>query len=163
MFQEEQIYKFLQQKDLILLMNTISFPFNTFISYLFIILFYLLKLVSIKEIILINICVFISTFIKLLIKRKRPYKKYKYIYNLSGSKHKNKTALYSFPSGHTVTATIFILIMVHRHGYKFLYIVPFLVAFSRIYLGVHYISDVTFGLIFSIIFFIIIKKNKLLI
>ena len=162
MFNEEKIYKYIQQKDLILLMNSISFPFDTFISYLFIILFKIIGIVTLKEIILMNLCVFIGTFLKILIKRTRPYNKYDFVYNLTGKKHKNKTAEYSFPSGHTLTSTIFVLIIVNKYGYKGLYVVPFLVATSRVYLGVHYISDVVCGMIIGIIYFNIIKKCKLI-
>lgn len=153
MFGEENIYQYIQKYDLILLMKTISFPFDTFITYLLAILFYMTKVLTGTEIIFIQLCVTFGTIIKMIIKRKRPYKKYSYINNYSFKKHNSETGKYSFPSGHTVLSTIVSLIMIKKYGYTIFYIVPFLVMMSRVYLGVHYISDVICGYLYSLIFF----------
>ena len=81
---------------------------------------------------------------------------------------------YSFPSGHTLTSIVFYIVLVYLLTYKcskrtkvisliFASIFATLIAISRVYLGVHYFSDVVGGFIFGIpcLFMIInvIKKN----
>jgi len=68
---------------------------------------------------------------------------------------------YSFPSGHTAEATVFFVMLIYIFGRKMkafwravfnlLCIVSItFVAFSRVYLGVHWASDVVFGVIFGL-------------
>ena len=81
---------------------------------------------------------------------------------------------YSFPSGHTLTSIVFYLtlcylITINFKDYKrylimlLTLILIFIIALSRVYLGVHYFSDVIGGLILGIlceIFVIrVIKQN----
>ena len=82
---------------------------------------------------------------------------------------------YSYPSGHaTTTFTIFPMIAIYfvlltklKYSIKSLIsiisiLIPILVSFSRLYLGVHYFSDILagaiVGLTFALIYYIIIKK-----
>lgn len=76
---------------------------------------------------------------------------------------------YSFPSGHAMTSLVFYLTLCYlltiksNKNVKFLCYVFFslavlLISFSRIYLGVHYFSDVISGLIIGLTLFLIIKK-----
>ncbi len=68
---------------------------------------------------------------------------------------------YSFPSGHTLTGIFFYILLWYLLTYKksnkvkILTFIPFtiiglLIGFSRIYLGVHYFSDVMGGIIYVI-------------
>lgn len=80
---------------------------------------------------------------------------------------------YSFPSGHSLTAMAFygfIIYLIYKSKlkYKKVYIILLsllilLIGLSRVYLGVHYITDVlggfTFSLFYLIIFINILKKQ----
>ena len=81
----------------------------------------------------------------------------------------------SFPSGHTTTATIFFVMLVYifdnylktfqRTVFNTLCITSvFLVSFSRVYLGVHWVSDVVGGLILGAVvcyvFIVIFNRSK---
>ena|SRR3989344_3572755 len=59
----------------------------------------------------------------------------------------------SFPSGHaTVIFTIFIILFYNLNKYKYLWLfLAVLTGFSRIYLGVHYFTDVIGGFIIGLI------------
>lgn len=55
----------------------------------------------------------------------------------------------SFPSGHAATVFAAAVILNHFYGQKLLYLYPMalLVAFSRVYTGVHFVSDVLAGIL----------------
>lgn len=58
----------------------------------------------------------------------------------------------SFPSGHTALATVTALCLSEYFGHKRLFIlIPLVVALSRMYIGVHYPSDVLGGFLIGII------------
>ncbi|GKQ42473.1 hypothetical protein RD055328_03960 [Companilactobacillus sp. RD055328] len=75
---------------------------------------------------------------------------------------------YSFPSGHSASSMalflglIFVITMISKKKFTWLkiilFIMPLLIGFSRIYLGVHYFSDVLAGLSYSLTITIIIAS-----
>ena len=81
----------------------------------------------------------------------------------------NMPKTYSFPSGHTFTSFVFYMILFYLLSYKRTRdektivvvlgaIMAILIAFSRVYLGVHYFSDVIGGFILAIPFVLMIKN-----
>lgn len=76
-----------------------------------------------------------------------------------------KESSFSFPSGHSLTALAFygyIIYLINKHNFKYkkLYtilisILILLIGLSRVYLGVHYITDVLGGFTFSLCYLII--------
>ncbi len=87
----------------------------------------------------------LTTVLKYSIQRKRPYEKYPFIFPLQ----KENTP--SFPSGHTSrafnTATFLSLNFPKWYVIVPAYVYASVVAYSRLYLGVHYPSDIIGGMI----------------
>lgn len=72
----------------------------------------------------------------------------------------NAPVTFSFPSGHTTSsfAAAGVLAYGIKEGGKYFYILAFLVAFSRIYLYLHFPSDVLAGMALgSLVAFIVVK------
>ena len=113
-----------------------------------------------REALILGICVFLQGLLNLILKsifrRKRPT-----IFVLI------KQGGYSFPSGHTMASVTFygyLIYLVYKNIKNkyvkwtfiiFLSLLIFMIAVSRIYLGVHYTSDVLGGFLLSIAFLII--------
>lgn len=103
----------------------------------------------------------INHFLKLIIAKDRPFVNNEQIKNYGNEDG------YSMPSGHSLCAGIFatylfyfILQTYKKLSYRicggiFLSLFAILIAFSRMVLGVHYLSDVFLGLILGILFAII--------
>ncbi len=100
-----------------------------------------------KELVIVLIAVFILTqIIKLVIARPRPFT---VIDNLNVLTSVNDA---SFPSGHTATVTAIAYVLARNYGYRILLaILVILVGLSRLYLGVHYPSDVLGGFIIGLL------------
>lgn len=123
-----------------------------------IIVLFLKKLKHLRFLIILNVIndTLLNTILKLIFKRERPFDLM--IIEESG---------YSFPSGHTMVAAIFygfIIYLVSKSKYKkktkivintILTILILLIGISRIYLGVHYATDVIASYLVSISYLII--------
>jgi len=123
-------------------MNFISGIFNWKIFFFIIIILYFFNKINNKQICSLLFSQIIILFIKYLIKRKRPFKSSQ---NIKLIETMNFDP-YSFPSGHTVNAFIFAHIIKKNTNIN-LDLLPYFVGLSRIYLGVHYPSDVLGGII----------------
>ena len=98
-------------------------------------------------------CVCQITPIKSLVKRKRPCHTFTDVNMLIAIPND-----YSFPSGHTTSSfacATTVCFLFPKAGVIFM-IFAFIMAFSRLYLFVHYLSDVTFGMILGILVGVIV-------
>lgn len=90
---------------------------------------------------------------KRIVGRQRPYRKYEHIKALI-----KQPCKYSFPSGHTCSAFSIALVLnkhIPQYGNVFI-VLAVLVGISRVYLGVHYFTDVIVGAVVAMLGFAII-------
>ena len=95
---------------------------------------------------------------KRLYKRKRPHKACENVFPL-----KNSIKDHSFPSGHTYQSTVMTLSLALCYGNILLVILAFIfgasIAFSRIYIGVHYLTDVLIAYVIAVFFSFMLFLN----
>lgn len=97
----------------------------------------------------------LSQLLKYIVQRPRPFVAHPDIIQL----YENST--FSFPSGHTIMAFTMAFSMPYL-SIKHVYVIPvfcwaFLVAYSRMVLGAHYISDILSGIGMAYVFSLLIK------
>jgi len=137
-FQKYNYYKFFQFFSSIISIKNVI---------IIIIILKYFNLLSKQNIQMLLYGLFIIFFFKILFQRKRPFVNNKNIKNLD----KNYLDSYSFPSGHAFIS-IFIAIVLFKkfsnYFIKYCFIsIAFFISISRIYLGVHYTSDIIFSLL----------------
>ena len=151
---EIKLMEQLQKLNLSEQMKLISYPFNTTGFVVMVIIFYMYKILNMKECLMVFIGTSFAGLIKILFARKRPYNESLTIINYTHKQHNKITDIYSFPSGHTFSATLICLILLGKFPREFVFnIIAVLVGFSRIFLGVHYPTDIIGGIIFGFLFF----------
>jgi undecaprenyl-diphosphatase len=150
----------IKNKEIIKILNFVSNILNpSFITskkhyiiiLILIIIFYYITnskpIISLEHLLLLLILIICIFTIKSIIKRSRPFNKYKNIKKLETL----PIDKYSFPSGHSALALMLAYIFNIKYLMPIRILFPIIVGISRMYLGVHYISDVIGGYILSML------------
>jgi membrane-associated phospholipid phosphatase len=158
LFDEINFIKKIQKHNVQEQMKLLSKPFNDIEFIVLVLILFYYKILNLAHVILIGKGLLFSSIIKLLFRRKRPFRESNLVKNLSGKEYDKFIDSYSFPSGHTYTATFISLIMISIYPQEFIfYILSILVGLSRIYLGVHYPTDIIGGMVFAFVAFKLLK------
>ena len=110
-----------------------------------------------ETIIAFLICTVLFVVLKLIFQRPRPFDAFNELIPLV-----DKPSDYSFPSGHTASAFICAFMVYDGLPKKYsilIFILAILVAFSRLYVGVHYPTDILAGIVLAYIVYKFMKKT----
>ena len=103
------------------------------------------KSIAKKMIVVLVVTTILTQLIKIIVMRPRPYTELTNLILLDLGTD------YSFPSGHTSTSTAMAYILACEYKKWILMLIPVIVGFSRLYIGVHYPSDVLGGFLLGLV------------
>lgn len=103
------------------------------------------KSIAKKMIVVLVVTTILTQLIKIFVMRPRPYTE------LSNLILLDLGTDYSFPSGHTSTSTAMAYVLSCEYKRWILMLIPVIVGFSRLYIGVHYPSDVLGGFLLGLV------------
>ena len=154
---EENITIYLQKHipiNIIHILDFISSLLYTKYTVIILVICIIYKVITIKQLLFIFLVHLLLGYIKNTIKRQRPFKNNQEIINYDTSPIDE----YSFPSGHSTLSFLIFFILYDNNIINIYYIViPALIAFSRIVLGVHYLSDVVSGAVLAKLISLLVK------
>ena len=150
-------YRILIRNDYITVFMKIMSHIGSFYGIVLICLIYIILSFHKGRTLISHTCcvLMINQIIKQFIHRPRPL--LEHMVNVGG---------YSFPSAHAMVSMFVFLMIAYNIKDKncllsyIVMIIPILIGISRIYLGVHYTTDVVAGFLFSIVYFITFIYHK---
>ena len=154
---EENFIILLQKYNCLKYLKYFTRAFDYDFFTIILVLLYVSGAINNKDMYIILIGIISIFCIKLKYKRKRPFENNKKIKKLNERNIDSN----SFPSGHTFLSEILKLVIISNFNIgnneqQFLSLISYLVAFSRVYLGDHYVTDVVASIIIARIYNIII-------
>ena len=157
---EENFIILLQKYNFLKYLKYFTRAFDYDFFTIILVLLYVCGTINNKDMYIILIGIISIFCIKLKYKRKRPFENNKKIKKLNERNIDSN----SFPSGHTFLSEILKLVIISNlnignNEQQFLSLISYLVAFSRVYLGDHYVTDVVASIIIARIYNIIIGSS----